>query len=41
MSSKELAEEWHKPIIRKNNKRKVHSTFINNTWNADLADMDW
>ena len=39
MSNKELAEELHKPIIRKFKKRKVHSTFINNTWGADLADM--
>ena len=39
MSNKELAEELHKPIIRKFKKRKVHSTFINNTWGADLADV--
>ena len=39
MSNKELAEELHKPIIRKFKKQKVHSTFINNTWGADLADM--
>ena len=26
MSNKELAEELHKPIIRKFEKRKVHST---------------
>ena len=30
ISSKELAEESHKPIIRKCNKRKVHSSFIDN-----------
>ena len=36
---KELAEEWHKPIIRKSNKRKVHSPFIDNIWGTDLADM--
>ena len=38
-SNKELAEELHKPIIRKFNKRKVHSPFIDNVWSADLADM--
>ena len=30
MPNKELAEELHKPIIRKFEKRKVHSTFIEN-----------
>ena len=32
-------EELHKPIIRKFNKRKVHSSFIDNIWGEDLADM--
>ena len=35
----ELAEELHKPIIRKFKKRKVHSSFIDNIWGADLADI--
>ena len=39
ISNKELAEELYKPIIRKFKKRKVHSTFIDNIWGADLADM--
>ena len=39
ISNKELAEELHKPIIRKFNKRKVKSPFIDNIWGADLADM--
>ena len=39
ISNKELAEELHKPIIRKFKKRKVHSTFIDNIWGANLADM--
>ena len=39
ISNKELADELHKPIIRKFNKRKVHSPFINNIWGADLGDM--
>ena len=30
MSNQELAEELHKPIIRKFEKRKVYSLFINN-----------
>ena len=28
-----------KPIIRKSEKRKVHSPFKDNVWGADLADM--
>ena len=39
ISNKELAEELHKPIIRKFKKRKVHSSFIDKTWGADLANM--
>ena len=39
ISNKELAEELHKPIIRKFKKRKVHSSFIDNIWAADLANM--
>ena len=39
ISNKKLAEELHKPIIRKLKKRKVHSSFIDNIWGADLADM--
>ena len=37
--NKELAKDFHKPIIRKSNKRKVLSPFIDNIWGADLADM--
>ena len=39
MSDQQLAEELHKPSIRKINKRKVQSPFLDNTWGADLADM--
>ena len=39
MSNKELAEELHKPIIRKFEKRKIYSSFIDNIWGADLNDM--
>ena len=38
-SNKELDEELHKPIIRKFEKRKVHSPFIDNIWGEHLADM--
>ena len=34
-----LANEFHKPIIRKFDKRKVYSSFKDNIWDADLADM--
>ena len=37
--NKELAEEWHKLMIRKFNKRKVHSPFIYNIWGAHVANM--
>ena len=37
--SYQLANELHKPIIRKFKKRKVYSGFRNNIWGADLADM--
>ena len=30
ISNKELAEELHKPIIRKCEKRKAHSPFVDN-----------
>ena len=36
---KQLAKELHKPVIRKFNKRKVHSLFIGNICCADLAVM--
>ena len=39
--NKQLAEVLHKPIIRKFNKRKLHSPFIDNIWGADSADMQW
>ena len=35
----QLADERHKPIIRKFKKRKVYSSFRDNIWSADLADM--
>ena len=40
LATRELAEELHKLIIIwKFKKRKVYSTFIDNIWGADLADM--
>ena len=39
ISNKEFAKELHKPVIRKFNKRKVHSPFIDNICGADVADM--
>ena len=35
----QLAEELHKPIIKKLKKRKVYSSFRDNIWGADLTDM--
>ena len=34
LKKKQLSEELHKPIIR-----KVQSHFVNNIWDADLADV--
>ena len=39
ISNKELVEELHQTIIRNFNKRKVHSSFMDNIWGADLVDM--
>ena len=35
----QLANQLHKPIIRKFKKRKVYSSFKDNIWGVDLADM--
>ena len=35
----QLAEELHKPIIRKFEKRKLYSSFRDNIWGVDFADM--
>ena len=37
--SLKLADELHKPIIKRFNKRKVYSSFKDNIWGVDLADM--
>ena len=38
-NNKILAEELHKPVIKKFNERKVYSQFKDNIWGVDLADM--
>ena len=38
-NNKILAEELHKPVIKKFNKRKVYSQFRDNIWGVDFADM--
>ena len=40
MSNKELAKELYKSIIKKLEKRKVISSFIDNIWGSDLADIE-
>ena len=39
MQNKKLAEELNKPILRKYEKRKLHSSPIDNVWVVDLAEM--
>ena len=39
MSNQELAEELHKPIIRKFEKQIVQLLFIDNVWGADFVYM--
>ena len=38
-SSLILADELHKPVIKKFNKRKVYSQFKDDIWGVDLAEM--
>ena len=38
-SSSILADELHKPIIKKFDKRKLYSQFKDNIWGVDLADI--
>ena len=38
-SNYQLANELHKPIIKKFKKRKIYSSFKGNIWVLDLADM--
>ena len=39
IEKKKLADELHKPIIKKFKRRKVYSSFKDNIWGVDLADM--
>ena len=38
-SNLKLADELHKPVIKKFEKRKVYSSFRDNIWGVDLTDM--
>ena len=38
-SNYQLANELHQPIIKKFKKRKVYSSFKDNIWGVDLADV--
>ena len=38
-SNYQLADELHKPIIKKFKKRKLYSSFRDNIWGVYLADM--
>ena len=40
MSNNKLAKEGHEPIIKKIEKRKVYSPFIDNIWGTNFADME-
>ena len=39
LAIRESAEDLHKPIIRKLEQHKVHSSFLDDIWGVDLADM--
>ena len=41
MKNKKLAEELHKQIIRKFEKRNIHSSFIDNIWGVDLPEKQF
>ena len=38
--NEQLAEELHKPVIKKFKKRNVYARFKNNIWAADLAEIE-
>ena len=37
--NQQLAEELHKPVVRKFEKHKVYSSFNDNIWGTDQANM--
>ena len=39
LTTQQLADKLHKPIIRKLKRRMVYSSFKDNIWGADLSDM--
>ena len=39
VNNAKLADELHKPVIKKFGKSKVYSSFKDNIWGVDLADM--
>ena len=39
LENQQLANELHKPIIKRFKKRKVYSSFKDNIWGVDLADI--
>ena len=39
--NEQLAEERHKPVIRKFKRREVYSAFKDHIWAADLADIQF
>ena len=39
IENKQLANELHKPIIRKFKRRKIYSSYLNSSWGCDLANM--
>ena len=39
VSNYQLANELHEQIIKKSKRRKVYSSFKNNIWGVDLANM--
>ena len=39
MPNQQLANELRNPIIKKNRKRRVYSSFKDNIWGVDLADI--
>ena len=39
VDNRQLADELHKPIIKNFKRRKVYSSFKDNIWGVDLADM--
>ena len=41
MFNKEIAEQLRKETIKKFEKRKAYSSYIDNIWGADLADMQF